>query len=62
MSDRVEVYRDDAGEWRWRRFAGNGELVSESGEGYANKSHAVTQAVKLNDEPDMVVTIEGTND
>jgi len=32
--DHVELYRDDAGEWRWRRVAPNGEVVADSAEGY----------------------------
>jgi uncharacterized protein YegP (UPF0339 family) len=31
------VYRDAAGEWRWRLVAGNGQLIAESGESYQNK-------------------------
>jgi uncharacterized protein YegP (UPF0339 family) len=29
-----EVYKDEAGEWRWRVIAGNGEIVASSGEGF----------------------------
>jgi uncharacterized protein YegP (UPF0339 family) len=32
------VYKDAAGEWRWRLVAGNGRLVAESGEGYQHKA------------------------
>ena len=38
-----QVYRDNAGEWRWRLRAANHEPIA-SGEGYRNKSdclHAV---------------------
>ncbi len=31
-----EVYKDDAGEWRWRLVAGNNEIIA-SGEGYRDK-------------------------
>lgn len=37
---RIEVYQDAAREWRWRKVAGNGEIVAESGEGYASQSNA----------------------
>ena len=30
----VEQYRDDAGEFRWRAIAGNGETIADSAEGY----------------------------
>jgi uncharacterized protein YegP (UPF0339 family) len=45
---RVEVYRDAGGEWRWRRIAGNGEIVAASGEGYADRSGAVAAATREN--------------
>lgn len=35
-----EVYRDRAGEWRWRLKAGNGRTVGDSGEGYASEHNA----------------------
>jgi uncharacterized protein YegP (UPF0339 family) len=36
---KVTVYRAQDG-WRWRARAANGEIVSESGEAYENKSYA----------------------
>lgn len=45
MNDRhVEVYKDGAGQWRWRRVAGNGRIVADSGEGYANRSDCIEMA------------------
>jgi uncharacterized protein YegP (UPF0339 family) len=41
---RIEVYKDRADEWRWRKVADNGNVIAESGEGYKNKSHAVDMA------------------
>lgn len=35
--DRIEVFRDVRGEWRWRKVARNGEIVAVSGEGYTRK-------------------------
>lgn len=32
-----EVFRDNAGEWRWRLVAGNGNIIADSGEGYQSK-------------------------
>jgi uncharacterized protein YegP (UPF0339 family) len=46
--ERVEVRKDQAGEWRWTRYAANGEPLSSSTEGYENRQHAIEQAVKLN--------------
>lgn len=50
MSDRTEVYLDKAGEWRWRRIAGNGEIVADSGEGYSRKFDALMAAKRVFDE------------
>jgi uncharacterized protein YegP (UPF0339 family) len=33
--------------WRWRAQAGNGEIVSESGEAYEDKSYAIQAAKKF---------------
>ncbi|WP_254546938.1 HVO_2922 family protein [Halomarina pelagica] len=32
-----EVFRDAAGEWRWRLVASNGNVIADSGEGYRSK-------------------------
>nr|WP_206042099.1 DUF1508 domain-containing protein [Haloarcula argentinensis] len=41
VDDRFEVYEDAGEEWRWRLRANNGELIADSGEGYANRSKAM---------------------
>lgn len=47
LKDRyVEVYQDNAGEWRWRRKAGNGEIVADSGEGYETEGGASFAAAR----------------
>jgi uncharacterized protein YegP (UPF0339 family) len=35
-----EVYRDQAGEWRWRLLHRNGEVLADGGEGYAKRGNA----------------------
>lgn len=37
---RFEVFRDGAGEWRWRLVHDNGNIIADSGEGYASKANA----------------------
>jgi len=37
-ADRYERYEDEAGDWRWRLVAPNGELVADSGQGYSRES------------------------
>lgn len=47
----VVYYKDEAGEWRWRAVAPNGEVVATSSEGYErldgaiNGFHALAQIV-----------------
>lgn len=45
---RVEIYRDSRGEWRWRRVHDNGNILSDSAEGYANYQDAYDMAALLN--------------
>lgn len=55
MADHVEVYEDAAGEYRWRRKAENGEIVSDSAEGYADRSYCIARAAELNSGTTFVV-------
>jgi uncharacterized protein YegP (UPF0339 family) len=32
------VYKDSAGEWRWRLVTGNGRIIADSGEGYEHRA------------------------
>lgn len=32
-----EVYEDQAGKWRWRLVHDNGNIIADSGEGYASR-------------------------
>ncbi|MFB6301051.1 MAG: YegP family protein, partial [Halobacteriales archaeon] len=36
----IEVYRDQAGEWRWRLIHRNGNILADSGEGYSRRPSA----------------------
>lgn len=42
--ERIEVYPDKAGEWRWTHKAANNEKVADSGEGYATRDGAMDAA------------------
>lgn len=35
------VYKDTAGEWRWRLVAPNGKIVADGAEGYRRRGGAV---------------------
>ena len=60
MSDATfHVYEDDAGQYRWRLVHSNGNIIADSGEGYASKQKAKQglQSVKAN-APDADVAVE----
>ena len=44
MPDTWEFYQDNAGDWRWRRLAPNGNIVGASTEGYKNRVDCVDNA------------------
>ncbi len=44
---KVDVYKDEAGEWRWTATADNGEIVADSGEGYVDLDWAIKAATDL---------------
>jgi len=56
-----EVYRDSAGEWRWRLVASNGNIIADSGEGYSSKQGAERgiESVKRNAADAEVEFVEG---
>lgn len=51
MMDTLEIYIDAAEEWRWRRQAPNGQIISVSGEGYTRRGDAEEAARRAN--PDL---------
>jgi len=57
MTDKVFVYKDEASEWRWRRVATNGNIISTSGEGYKNNSDCQDMAFKLNPDTEVIVSV-----
>lgn len=53
-ADKVIVWEDAAGEWRWTRRARNGKIVAVSGEGYKKRSYAVLMAFSVNEQVQQV--------
>jgi uncharacterized protein YegP (UPF0339 family) len=55
-----ELYVDDAGEHRWRLVHANGNIIADSGEGYASKQKAKQglQSVREN-APDADIVEDG---
>ena len=45
--DKIEIYKDEAGEWRWRLVAPNGQLIASSGEGFRRKWSAKRSAKRV---------------
>lgn len=50
MTATFELYRDAADEWRWRLRHRNGNVIADSGEGYASaeKARQGIRSVKQN--------------
>jgi len=42
--DKVDLYKDNQGEWRWRQTAPNGKVVGGSTQGYKNKQDCIENA------------------
>jgi hypothetical protein len=58
MPDKIHVYEDESGEFRWRRVAPNGEVVSDSGEGYESETGATEAANREADGADAHVVLD----
>jgi uncharacterized protein YegP (UPF0339 family) len=52
---KVHVYEDEAREFRWKLKAENGEIISDSAEGYRHKGYCITMAKKLNPGAELVI-------
>lgn len=49
------VYKDAAGEWRWRLVATNKRTIADSGEGYDNKRDCLAAIELVKDSRDAPV-------
>lgn len=49
--DKLQLYQDKAGEWRWTRRAPNNEEVGASTEGYKNYKDCWSNAFRINGTP-----------
>jgi hypothetical protein len=56
-----EVYEDREGQWRWRLVHDNGNIIADSGEGYASrqKCEQGLRSVKRNASDADVATVDG---
>ena len=56
MPDKVVIYEDHVGQFRWKRYdTGNNETLSESSESYVDKGYAEKVARELN--PDIEIEV-----
>lgn len=44
---KIKIYRDGAGEFRWRLVASNGRIIADSAEGYTDKAHCEQAVVRF---------------
>jgi hypothetical protein len=44
MANRIEMYKDPTGHWRWRVRSGNNQTVAASEQGYRNYYYALLKA------------------
>ena len=50
--DKTVIFQDKAGGWRWKRVAGNGEIIATSGESFTRLSDAERAASRAFLAPD----------
>jgi uncharacterized protein YegP (UPF0339 family) len=55
-----EVYTDQREDWRWRLVHDNGNIIADSGEGYASKQKCEQglESVKQNAPDAVIVTVD----
>ena len=58
MAETYEVFEDADGEYRWRLVAGNGEVMANSGEGYATREGAESAIERVRGYADSANTLE----
>jgi len=61
MAATFELFKDKAGEYRWRLRHENGNIIADSGEGYTTKQGALNgiQSVKENAPTALIVDLTG---
>jgi uncharacterized protein YegP (UPF0339 family) len=57
MTNKAEVYRDAAGEWRWRIKAANHRVIADSGESYQKQADCLAGLALATSEPPVVVSL-----
>jgi uncharacterized protein YegP (UPF0339 family) len=52
---KVVVFEGDDGFWYWDLKADNGEIISDSAEGYRHKGYCISMAEKLHPNAELVI-------
>jgi uncharacterized protein YegP (UPF0339 family) len=52
---KVHVFQGEDGFWYWHLKTENGEIISDSAEGYRHEGYAISMAEKLNPNAELVV-------
>ena len=55
---KVIVFQGEDGFWYWHLKSGNGEIISDSAEGYRHKGYCLSMAEKLNPNAELVIEDE----
>jgi uncharacterized protein YegP (UPF0339 family) len=40
LVEKIAIYKDESGDWRWKAIAGNNKIVASAGEGLRNRMYA----------------------
>lgn len=59
--DLIRVYRDRAGDVRWKRQRANGRVISDSGEGYKHRRDALDGLHLANRDPENYRLVDHTD-
>lgn len=53
MADRLKVFLDDSGAYRWHKIAANGKLIASSGESFSSAWNATRAAIRANPDAEL---------
>ncbi|MFC1719283.1 YegP family protein [Candidatus Poribacteria bacterium] len=55
---KFQVYKDRAGEYRWRLRANNNKIIADSGEGYVDKSECKRAVDRVKEQAPQAIVVE----
>jgi uncharacterized protein len=60
MAAKFEVYKDKAGEFRWKLVHTNGQVIANSGEGYQAKANAMNGLKSVQENAPVATVVDTT--